>query len=31
VENLETEHRDNLLTLLTPNFQDFNDVQLSAA
>jgi transposase len=31
VERLETEHRDNLLTLLTPNFQDFNDVQLSAA
>jgi transposase len=31
VENLETEHRDNLLTLLTTNFQDFNDVQLSAA
>jgi transposase len=31
VENLETEHRDHLLTLLTPNFQDFNDVQLSAA
>jgi len=31
VETLETEHRDNLLTLLTPNFQDFNDVQLSAA
>lgn len=31
VENLETEHRDKLLTLLTPNFQDFHDVQLSAA
>lgn len=31
VENLETEHRGKLLTLLTPNFQDFNDVQLSAA
>lgn len=31
VENLETEHRDELLTLLTPNFQDFNNVQLSAA
>lgn len=31
VENLETEHRNQLVTLLTPNFQDFNDVQLSAA
>lgn len=31
VENLETEHRDQLLALLTPNFQDFRDVQLSAA
>lgn len=31
VENLETEHRDKLLTLLTPNFQDFHDVHLSAA
>jgi hypothetical protein len=31
VENLEGEHRDQVLTLLTPNFQDFNDVQLSAA
>lgn len=31
VENLETEHRDQLLSLLTPNFQDFTDVQLSAA
>lgn len=30
VEELETEHRDELLTLLTPNFQDFRDVQLSA-
>lgn len=31
VENLETEHRNQLVTLLTPNFQDFNNVQLSAA
>lgn len=31
VENLETEHCDKLVTLLTPNFQDFNDVQVSAA
>lgn len=31
VENLESEHRDQVLTLLTPNFQDFNDVQISAA
>jgi transposase len=31
VENLETERRDKLVTLLTPNFQDFNDVQVSAA
>jgi transposase len=31
VANLEGEHRDQVLTLLTPNFQDFNDVQLSAA
>jgi len=31
VENLETKHRKELLGLLTPNFQDFRDVQLSAA
>ena len=31
VENLETEHRNQLVTLLTPNFRDFNDVQLSVA
>ena len=30
VDNLETEHRDKLLTLLTPNFQDFDKVQVSA-
>lgn len=29
VEQLETEHRQTLLGLLTPNFQDFRDVQLS--
>lgn len=31
VETLETEHRDKLLSLLTPNFQDFRDVQVSTA
>jgi len=31
VHNLETEHRKELLRLLTPNFQDFSDVHLSAA
>jgi len=31
VQTLEIKHRDQLLTLLTPNFQDFNDVQLLAA
>jgi transposase len=31
VDNLETEHREELLGLLTPNFQDFRDVQLSPA
>jgi len=31
VEQLETEHRQELLGLLTPNFQDFRDVQLSPA
>jgi len=31
VDTLETEHRAQLLTLLTPNFQDFHDVQLSTA
>ena len=31
VEQLETEHREELLGLLTPNFQDFRDVQFSPA
>jgi transposase len=31
VGKLETEHRKELLRLLTPNFQDFSDVHLSAA
>lgn len=31
VEQLETEHREELLSLLTPNFQDFRDVQFSPA
>lgn len=31
VGKLETEHRKELLRLLTPNFQDFSDVPLSAA
>ena len=31
VEQLETEHRKELLTLLTPNFQDLHDVQVSPA
>jgi len=31
VDNLETKHRTELLGLLTPNFQDFADVPLSAA
>ena len=31
VEQLETEHRQELLGLLTPNFQDFRDVQFSPA
>lgn len=31
IDQLETEHRDKLLTLLTPNFQDFDNVQLSPA
>jgi transposase len=31
VEHLETEHREELLGLLTPNFQDFRDVQFSPA
>lgn len=31
VHNLETKHRNELLGLLTPNFQDFADVSLSAA
>jgi transposase len=31
VHNLETEHRNELLRLLTPHFQDFSDVPLSAA
>ena len=31
VENLETNHRDELLDLLTPNFQDFADAQVSPA
>ena len=31
VHNLETEHRKELLRLLTPNFQDFSDVHVSAA
>lgn len=30
VERLETEHRDQLRSLLTPNFQDFSQAQLSA-
>ncbi len=28
IEKLETEHRDQLLTLLTPNFQDFSEAQV---
>lgn len=31
VGRLETDHREQLLSLLTPNFQDFSDVQLLAA
>lgn len=31
VENLQTEHRAELLNLLTPNFQDFADAQVSPA
>lgn len=31
IDQLETEHRDKLLTLITPNFQDFDNVQLSPA
>jgi hypothetical protein len=31
VETLDAKHRNQLLTLLTPNFQDFSDVQLLAA
>lgn len=31
VENLETDHRVELLNLLTPNFQDFADAQVSPA
>jgi transposase len=31
VEQLQTEHREELLGLLTPNFQDFRDVQFSPA
>ena len=31
VGQLETKHREELLGLLTPNFQDFADVSLSAA
>jgi transposase len=30
VHNLETKHRNELLRLLTPHFQDFSDVHLSA-
>jgi transposase len=29
VERLETDHRQQLLSLLTPNFQDFTDAQFS--
>lgn len=31
VGNLETAHRDQLQTLLTPNFEDFTDAQFSTA
>jgi len=31
VDQLETEHRQELLGLLSPNFQDFREVQLSPA
>lgn len=30
VDNLETVHRNQLLSLLTPNFQDFNKAHFSA-
>jgi len=31
LENLETDHQDELTNLLTPNFQDFDDAQVSPA
>lgn len=31
IEGLETKHRDELLNLLTPNFQDFDEAQISPA